>query len=508
MRVKGRAISDHSASDRLCRMEFSRTPKKALFVCTTIISRTRMPHNRIDIEVGPMLVTVRDACALQDRALEIHVGDQVEQLDQLIAEAGDGADFFEKTHITGGMETLLREAIARLAGRSSTGIFHLKQAMGGGKTHLLVGLGLTARWPALRKRVCGAYPHSEAFGAAQVAAFNGRNFPTHFFWGEIALQLGRGAFFRRFWESGPRIPGESDWLELFDTDAPVLILLDEMPPHFHALDTQAVGNGTVADIATAAFANLLTAAGKKSNVCVVVSDLTAAYEGGQKRISHALSNARQELGRQERAITPVDLSGAEIYAILRKRLFKALPSKTMVDEIASEYGRLLEEATRAKVAGRGAEAIAAEIAATYPFHPRLKNVIALFRENEQFRQTRGVLELMSRLLKSVWNRPTNDVFLLGPQHFDLGIADVRDALAGIADMREVVARDLWDASASAHAQVADLARSSDATAQVGSLLLTASLSTAVNAIRGLTREAMVRDPRRPESPAFGVHRSA
>ena len=34
--------------------------------------------------------------------------------------------------------------------------------------------------------------------------------------------------------------------------------------------------------------------------------------------------------------------------------------------------------------------IADEIEATYPFHPRLKNVIALFKENEQFKQTRGL----------------------------------------------------------------------------------------------------------------------
>ena len=63
-------------------------------------------------------------------------------------------------------------------------------------------------------------------------------------------------------------------------ERPVLILLDEMPPYFHYLDTQKVGNGTVADIATRAFANLLTAAGKRKNVCVVISDLAAAYDTG------------------------------------------------------------------------------------------------------------------------------------------------------------------------------------------------------------------------------------
>jgi hypothetical protein len=84
-----------------------------------------------------------------------------------------------------------------------------------------------------------------------------------------------------------------------------------------------VGNGTVVDIATPAFANLLTAAGKKKNVCVVVSDLAAAYDTGGKLINKELQDARAERGRQERNITPVDLAVNEIYDILRKRLFKA-----------------------------------------------------------------------------------------------------------------------------------------------------------------------------------------
>ena len=156
-----------------------------------------------------------------------------------------------------------------------------------------------------------------------------------------------------------------------------------MPPYFHYLDTQKVGNGTVADIATRAFANLLTAAGKKKNVCVVVSVLAAAYDTGAKLIYRALEDARSELGRQERSITPVDLAANEIYDILRKRLFKSLPDKAEIGDIAESFGRKLEEAAKSKTANRGAEAIADEIAATYPFHPRLKNVIALFKETVQ-----------------------------------------------------------------------------------------------------------------------------
>jgi hypothetical protein len=435
--------------------------------------------------------TVRDACELHANALTIKLGDQIEQLDELIDQAGDGSAYFQKTFVTQGMEALVTEGVARLAGASSQAIFHLKQAMGGGKTHLLVGFGLLAKNPELRSVYCAGMAHSDTFGSAKIAAFNGRNNPDHFFWGEIAKQLGKGNEFAQFWTAGPKAPDETAWLQLFDGSDPVLILLDEMPPYFQYYDTQKVGNGTVADIATRAFANMLTAAGKKANVCIVVSDLAASYDTGGKLINKALDDARSELGRQERNITPVDLAANEIYDILRKRLFIKMPDQAEIEDISASFGRKLEEASKSKTVNRGAEAIADEIASTYPFHPRLKNVIALFKENEQFKQTRGLIELVSRLLRSVWERPANDIFLIGPQHFDLSIQEVRDKLTEISGMRDVIAKDLWDSQQSAHAQVIDLQHGKEAASQVGALLLTASLSTAVNAVKGLTREEMV-----------------
>ena len=435
--------------------------------------------------------TVRDVCQLQPNALSIKLSDQIEQLDELISAEENGAAFFEKTHITQGMQDLISEGIARLAGASSQAVFHLKQAMGGGKTHLLVGFGLLAKHPELRKTHCAGLPKASDFKSATIGAFNGRNNPDSFFWGEIANQLGKGDQFKAFWTSGPKAPDEKDWIKLFEGDHPVLILLDEMPPYFHYLDTQKVGNGTVADIATRAFANLLTAAGKKNNVCVVISDLSAAYDTGGRLINRALQDARAELGRQERNITPVDLAANEIYDILRKRLFKSLPDEAEIGDIAEAFGRKLEEAAKSKTANRGAEAISDEISATYPFHPRLKNIIALFKENEQFKQTRGLIELISRLLRSVWDRQANDIFLIGPQHFDLSIQEVRDKLTEFSGMRDVIAKDLWDAQQSAHAQIIDLQTGKEAATQIGALLLSASLSTAVNAVKGLTREEMV-----------------
>lgn len=444
--------------------------------------------------------TIKSACVLQPNALDINVGDQIEQLDQIIHDT-NGQDYFKKTFITDGMKTLLSKGMARLAGKSNDSVFHLKQAMGGGKTHLMVGFGLLAKDARLRESLIGYMPYQSDFDSAKIAAFNGRNNPHTYFWGEIARQLGKEVIFREYWESGAKAPDEQAWLKLFDGDEPILILLDEMPPYFHYYSTQVLGHGTIADVVTRAFSNMLTAAQKKKNVCIVVSDLEAAYDTGGKLIQRALDDATQELGRAEVLITPVNLESNEIYEILRKRLFLKLPDKGEIAEIAAVYASRLAEAAKAKTVERSAEALANEIESTYPFHPSFKSIVALFKENEKFKQTRGLMELVSRLLKSVWES-SEDIYLIGAQHFDLSIHDVREKLADISEMRDVIAKDLWDSTDSAHAQIIDINSGNNYAKQVGTLLLMASLSTAVNSVKGLTQSEMLEcliDPNHPGS---------
>ena len=433
--------------------------------------------------------TIRNACKLQPKALDINVGDQVEKLDEIINES-IGEEFYNKTFITDGMKALLYKGIARLAGKSSDSVFHLKQAMGGGKTHLMIGFGLLAKNPSLRSALAGYIPHQETFKESKVAAFNGRNNPHTYFWGEIARQIGKESNFREYWESGAKAPDEQAWLKLFEGEDPVLILLDEMPPYFQYYSTQVLGQGTVADVVTRAFSNMLTAGQKKKNVCIVVSDLEAAYDTGGRLIQRALDDARQEVGRAEVSITPVNLESNEIYEILRKRLFQDLPDNNEVSEIASVYANRLAEAAKAKSVERSAESLASEIESTYPFHPSFKSIVALFKENEKFKQTRGLMELVSRLLRSVWES-SDDVYLIGAQHFDLSINDVREKLADISEMRDVIAKDLWDSTDSAHAQIIDMSNSNNYAKQVGTLLLTSSLSTAVNSVKGLSESEML-----------------
>ena len=64
----------------------------------------------------------------------------IENLPDLTHKEGDGPEFFARNYVTQGMDTLFREGLLRLAGRSDQAAFELAQAMGGGKTHLIRGV--------------------------------------------------------------------------------------------------------------------------------------------------------------------------------------------------------------------------------------------------------------------------------------------------------------------------------------------------------------------------------
>ncbi len=433
-----------------------------------------------------MLRTVKDACVLHQTALQPSPPNLIENLHDLIEGEKDGAAFFEKNYVTQGMAQLFRQGLKRLAGKSDDAVFQLTQAMGGGKTHLMIAFGLLAKHPCLREKYVPDLAQEVDFGVVKVVAFTGRNYPEHFFWGEIAQQLGKPEAFTKFWANGARAPDEKAWMQLIG-DAPVLILLDELPPYFDNALTLEVGAGTLANVATAALANLMSAALRLPRLCVVVSNLSGSYDNASRNLGKAMRDILAETNRQARPITPVQLGGNEIYQILRKRMFQKLPPERDIERIVDAFAGAIAEAEQAKSIGKSTEQIAAEIHASYPFHPSLKHVIAMFKENESFRQTRGLMRFVSRLLKSVWERPKNDVLLIGAQHLNMRDPEVRDEVLTICNLQSALAKDIAD-SGGAHAELIDQKLDNDAGTQVATLLMTASLAKNMDGIRGLDKQ--------------------
>jgi hypothetical protein len=438
-----------------------------------------------------MLKTVRDACEPHHVALDFSPSEQVEDLAQVLDDKADGRAFYAKNHITSGMRQLFELGLKRLAGRNDQAIFELTQAMGGGKTHTMVAFGLLAKNESLRAEILPTLAREAPFGRARVVAFTGRTYPDHFMWGEIAKQLGRGDAFKRYWKDGAEAPDEAAWMSLIG-DEPTVLLLDELPPYFDYAVTRRVGDGTLAQVATAALANLFSAALKLPRLCIVISNLSGTYESASKDLRRAIRNVEGEARRQTKAITPVELGGDEIYQILKKRLFASLPSENDVEIVAQEYAKAVKEAEKSKAIAKSTEQIVDEIRGSYPFHPGIKDIIALFRNNESYRQTRGLMQFVSKMIRSVWKRKTNDVYLMGLQHLDLNDSEVRDEVVRISDLQGAIAKDVASGGAgSAHAETIDTEMESDAGSQVATLLLASSLSTAVDAVKGMTRQRLL-----------------
>lgn len=449
-----------------------------------------------------MLLTVRDACEIHEHVKRAdaapEIDDLVEALTAAAASPEAAEQFFATNYVTGGMRLLLELGFGRLAGQSEQPSFVLSQAMGGGKTHMMIALGLLARLPTLRRRMLEASGLKDPLeGAARVVAITGRRNYASYPWGEIAAQLGKAELFRRFWADGPRAPDEADWRELLGSE-PTLILFDELPSWFDYAVVQQVGGGTLANVARYALANLFEAARKTRSTCIVASNLAGgAYPD-------AVRDLEREAFRGARPIEPVSLQGGDIFSILRKRLFRNLPTARQIDEVADAYAKAMEEAVKSRAVQKTPERLAEEIHGCYPFHPRFADLVATFRNNENFRQTRGLLALAGRIVRGVWQRSHNDVHLIGVQHADLADGTLRSE-PFLEPMREAIAHDIAN-QGQAKAEAIDAAQGSDAGTQVAVALLFASIGSGPEGKRGLTRSELVECLMAPHRTAteFGV----
>ena len=439
-----------------------------------------------------MIKTVKQACRFSTIVHEYQMSDAIENLADLIEDEEDGHEFFSRNYVTHGMEQLFREGMLRLSGKSDQAVFELTQAMGGGKTHMMVALGLLARHQHLRSDVLAPDVYARVdFGNARIAAFNGRNSPDHYIWGEIASQLGQEEAIKPYWVNGPRAVDQAKWKDIIG-DQPTLILLDELPPYLDNASTQVFGQGTLANMVVYSLATLMSAALELPNCCIVIANLAGSYQAQTTVLRTAISNLQQETGRQAMTITPVELAGGEIYEILKKRLIDVLPEERIIADVAEEYAQQIKKVEDGGyIIAASLEQIAEQIRETYPFHPSFKHLVALFKENEGFRQTRGLMQFTARLLKSVAQRDNDDVFLIGTQHLDLNDPQVKDEIERIAPhLRAAVTRDIAE-NGNAIAEIIDDVLDSDAATQVMTLLLAASLTRAVGGRIGLTEGEVI-----------------
>lgn len=438
--------------------------------------------------------TLFEACKPRESVFDETKRDDTLDLSNLLDGSIDGKHFFEETFITEGMELLFDTAFKRFEGKASSGLVKLTQAMGGGKTHNMVALGVLAKNKEIRKSILnGKYANVDS--DIRVVAYTGRESYLEFgIWGEIAEQLGKKELFNTFY-TPLMAPGQSAWINLLKSDTPTLILLDELPPYLQNAKTIPVGTGTVADITTTALANLFNAVGKAElhNVCIVVSDLQATYEEGSQLLQKSFKELENEIERSAINIEPVGANTDDLYNILRTRLFEKVGKKEDIDKIAMEYRRAVVEARQMGYTNYSPEEIVKGIYTSYPFHPSVKDLFARFKENPGFQQTRGFIRLTRMMVRDLYSddKKAKNRYLINAFDINLNDKEIMPMVKSIKPrLSNAISHDIANQGKSVAEIMDEQAKSTDME-DLSKLILVSSLANVTNAIIGLSIQELI-----------------
>lgn len=435
--------------------------------------------------------TIREMLTPRESVFSDTVRDDVLNLSDFAEGRVDKEKFFVENFKTQGMSMLFDIAFKRFRGESDTGVVKLTQAMGGGKTHSMLALALLASDEALRVKVLGE--EYAGIGDIKVVTFSGRENADFGIWGSIAEQLDKKELFSGYY-SPLRAPGESAWINLLKGEK-TLILFDELPPYLENAKSITVGNSDLSKVTMTALANLFSALGKEqlSNVCLVFSDLKAAYESGSELLQSSFRELEQEANRIAIEIAPVALNSDEIYSILRKRLFEDIDIRTNYivekNNIAMAYKDAVASAKKLGFTSYSGETVFKGIVDSYPFHPSIKELYARFKENQNFQQTRGLIKLMRQIVREIYESGKADnTYLINVYDVNLNNSNLMAMFRQIKpSLEDAISHDIAQNNLSI-AESIDTERSDekDYAQQLAKMLLVSSLSTATHGILGLT----------------------
>jgi hypothetical protein len=402
----------------------------------------------------------------------------------------DANKFFNENFKTQGMKVLFDTAFSRFKGESDTGVIKLTQAMGGGKTHSMLALALLAENTELREKILDE--NFSDLGEIKVVVFSGRENADFGIWGSIAEQLGKKEFFKDYY-SPLKAPGEKSWVELLKGQK-TLILLDELPPYLENAKSIMVGNSDLSKVTMTALSNLFTALGKEqlANVCLVFSDLKAAYESGSELLQSSFRELEAEANRIAIEVTPVALNSDEIYSILNKRLFvetSGFEYANNINDVAISYKDSVAKSKKLGFTNYTPESVYKGIKDSYPFHPSIKDLYARFKENQNFQQTRGLIKLMRQIVRQFYeSEMAKENYLINVFDFDLNEQKMLSNLRQIKpSLEEAINHDIAQDGKSI-SEIIDLEKPENKgiTQDIAKLLLVSSLSTTSHGLLGLT----------------------
>ena len=394
----------------------------------------------------------------------------------------DAAYFGSITHPTGNLVELMARVAVRLGVPGSTqtsAMWRLDQAMGGGKSHGLIGLWHLAAHPEelaetdLGRKVMSTAESIAGRGTVRpdlgnpicvVLDCDNTTADTEDF--GTARRLGERFLWRLFDKDGHRYDAFKDHITnkakmaeaLSSTERPVLILIDEIMDYIRVA---AASDPDGAALDMAFLRALLDVANDVPNCAAVVVMIASDKDNMVMTEAGTAHRAEMEDLLTRNARTTAVTGGGDFAEIIQRRLFTEMPSKEITDATA---GRFLDELRGAwetkvfnKLSGWSKSEFPSQVARCYPFHPEL---IALaedeWAQHTGFQRVRSIIRVFASAAHEQARRATAGEWapeLIGSGDLPLQSNQLRESLlsSGLiadektqANLREVASVDIVD----------------------------------------------------------------
>ncbi|HOY69108.1 MAG TPA: DUF499 domain-containing protein [Candidatus Ozemobacteraceae bacterium] len=400
------------------------------------------------------MTTIFDLCEPRQDVIEGRVRDEEFAADlsrvingTAVPEYADPRLFFQYTHPTRGLRSLLETACRRLSGSGGelNSVVRLDTQYGGGKTHSLIALIHAVNG---MKGVSNASEFIDTAllpkGKIRIAALDGENSDpangmkladglcAKTLWGEMAFRLAGKEGFDRVRESDARhlAPGAETIAELFGND-PVLIVIDEISVYLR----KAAKAFPEAVDQFPAFLQALVKAVSSTPRALLVCTLAVrsdthegvdAYRAEQQAALDAFAEAESILARKTLQIDPTE--GDETIQVLRRRLFKSIDDASAT-AVITQYSKLWDRYRDLLSNEASSSETRSQFKAGYPFHPETMNVLVeKLSSLSTFQRTRGMLRLLARTVFHLWKKRPDDATAIHPHHIDPGFVRIRDEI--------------------------------------------------------------------------------
>ena len=384
----------------------------------------------------------------------------------------DPTTFFANTFATDGLKTLIAEVFGRLVGTSvGSPIIRLETSFGGGKTHDEIALWHIAKHgrsvPGLERFVDLMSVPDRPIQVAAIACqdldpVNGvyhadTGITTCTLWGEIAYQIGGIAGYSLLKGSDEqRVSPGTVVLERIIQNEPTVIILDEIARHLRAAKATVTGNSNLAQQVVGFLFSLMDLAAACNNLVFVYTLASSSDSFGEETTD--IREAILASARQERVLKPS--TDIEIYNIVKQRLFSSIDASA-AENAAKEYLQVYKASRINLPDGCKDARYADNIAASYPFHPELFNLLTKkIASIQNFQRTRGALRLFARVIRNLWCDTKTWIPLIHPHHIPLGVEEeVTSDLTSRLErplMRIPIVADIYNPDGrEAHAQLQD-----------------------------------------------------